>query len=83
MLAKKVALLARHYGVAAAITERLSIGAHDHGKGRRFNRLVNQCWFRKGFLEPLLRWLEEAGIAHAEVNPAYSSMIGNRFWAIP
>ena len=80
MLAKKVALLARHYGVAAAITERLSIGAHDHGKGRRFNRLVNQCWFRTGFLQPLLRRLEEAGIAHAEVNPAYSSMIGNRFW---
>jgi hypothetical protein len=59
----------------------LSIAAKDHGKGRRFNRLVNQCWFRTGLLQPLLRRLEEAGIRHAEVNPAYSSLIGNKLWA--
>jgi len=81
VIAKMLAVLARHHGAAVAVTERLSIGTKDHGKGRSFNRLLNQCWFKAGLLEPLLRRLNEAGIAHAEVNPAYSSLIGNRFWA--
>ncbi len=81
VIAKKLALLARHHGAAVAVTERLSIGVRDHGKGRCFNRLVNKCWFKAGLLLPLLRRLNESGIAHAEVNPAYSSLIGNRFWA--
>ena len=81
LIAKEVALLARHYRAAAAVTERLSIGAKDHGKGRRFNRLLNQCWFRAGLLQPLFRRLKEAGIEHAEVDPAYSSLIGNKLWA--
>jgi hypothetical protein len=62
-------------------TERLQIPARDHGRGRRFNRLLNQFWFKQGFLSPLIRRLEEAGLRHAEVNPAYSSRIGNEFWA--
>ena len=81
LIAKEVALLARHHRAAAAVTERLTLGAKDHGKGRRFNRLLNQCWFRSGLLQPLLRRLEEAGIKHAVVNPAYSSLIGNKIWA--
>ena len=81
VIAKELALLARHHSVRAVVTERLSIAAKDHGKGRGFNRLVNQCWFRTGLVQPLLRRLEEAGIRHAEVNPAYSSLIGNKLWA--
>jgi hypothetical protein len=81
LLAKRVASLARHHGAAAVVTERLSLGGKDHGRGRRFNRLINQCWFRTGLLQPLLRRLEEAGIGHVEAEPAYSSLIGNRFWA--
>ncbi len=76
VLPKEIVSLARHYEVAAVVFEKLSLGAKDHGKGRRFNRLVNQCWFRAGFLQPLLRRIEEAGFAHHEVNPAYSSLIG-------
>jgi IS605 OrfB family transposase len=81
VIAKELAMIAQHYGAATAVTEHLTIGAKDHGKGRRFNRLVNRCWFRMGFLQPLLRRLEEAGIAHTEVNAAYSSLIGNKLWA--
>jgi len=81
ILAKKVALLAKHYQVAAVITERLSIGPKDHGKGRRFNRLIDQVWFRRGLLEPLARRLAGAGVVHQEVNPAYSSKMGNLLWA--
>ena len=81
LIAKRLALLGRHYRAATGVTERLSLGPKDHGKGRRFNRLVNLCWFRAGLLQPLLRWLNEAGIGHAEVNPAYSSLIANKLWA--
>jgi IS605 OrfB family transposase len=81
LIAKELSTLARHYRAAAVVTERLSMGAKDHGKGRRFNRLLNQCWFKAGLLQPLLRRLDEAGLAHAEVNPAFSSQIGNKFWA--
>ncbi len=83
LLAQKVALLARHHRVSCAVTERLTFGARDHGKGRRFNRLINQVWFRQGFLEPLQRRLAAHGIARDEVNPAYSSKIGNALWADP
>jgi hypothetical protein len=70
ILAKKAAILAKHYLVCAAVTERLNLGPKDYGKGRRFNRLINQVWFRKALLQPLLRRLEAAGVPHAEVNPA-------------
>src|ERR1017187_7615384 len=81
VLAKKVAFLATHHRVCAAARERLVLGPGDHGKGRRFNRLINQVWFRRGLLEPLTRRLAAAGIAQIEVNPAYSSKLGNHLWA--
>jgi len=81
ILAKKVTLVAKHYRVSSFVKERLTIGAKDHGKGRQFNRLINQVWFRRGLLEPLERRLEQAGVAQAEMNPAFSSKIGNHLWA--
>ena len=81
ILSKKATLLAKHYRVSAVITERLTIGPKDHGKGRRFNRLINKVWFRRGLLEPMARRLSAAGIIHTEVNPAFSSKLGNLLWA--
>jgi|CZKI01.1.fsa_nt_gi hypothetical protein len=81
ILAKKVAVLAKHHRVCAVVTERLALGPKDHGKGRRYNRLINQVWLRRGLLEPLTRRLAGAGIAHAEENPAFSSKLGNHLWA--
>jgi hypothetical protein len=81
ILAKKVSLLAKHHRVSAGVTERLNLGPRDHGNGRRFNRLINQAWFRRGLLEPLLRRLAVSGIPHFEVNPAFSSKLGNHFCA--
>jgi hypothetical protein len=81
ILAKKVAFLATRHRVCAVARERLVLGPGDHGKGRRFNRMINQVWFRRGLLEPLTRRLEAAGILQIEVNPAYSSKLGNHLWA--
>ena len=81
ILAKEVEILARHHQVSAFVTERLTIAPKDHSKGRRFNRLVNQVWFRRGLLEPLARRLGAAGVIPTQVNPAFSSKIGNTLWA--
>jgi hypothetical protein len=81
LIAKKVSLLAAHHQVSCVLTERLKIAPQDHGKGRAFNRLINRVWFRHGFLGPFRRRLDSLGIAYAEVNPAFSSKIGNALWA--
>ena len=82
-MAKEITALATHLQCSALITERLNIETADHGKGRSFNRAVNNRWTRKGFVLPLVRRLEHAGIEHIEVNPAYSSKIGNLVWGWP
>ncbi len=82
-IAKEIVGLADHFQCGAVVTEHLNIGTGDHGKGRSFNRAVNNQWTRKGFILPLVRRLENAGIRHMEVNPAYSSKIGNLLWGWP
>jgi IS605 OrfB family transposase len=77
LLAKEVVSLAAHYQCHAVVTESLGIETKDHEKGKSFNRAVNNYWARKSLLLPLVRRLEDAGIKHQEVNPAYSSKIGN------
>ncbi|MGO8929557.1 MAG: hypothetical protein ACLQU3_22045 [Limisphaerales bacterium] len=82
-MAKEITALAAHFQCRAVITEHLNIETQDHGKGRSFNRAVNNQWTRRGFVLPLVRRLERAGIRHVEVNPAYSSKIGNLVWGWP
>ena len=79
-IAKEIQKVAVHYRCGTVASERLNIANQDHGKGKSFNRAVNNQWTRRGFIVPLLRRLECVGIKHAEVNPAYSSKIGNKLW---
>jgi hypothetical protein len=67
-MAKEIVALAAHFQCSAVITEHLNIQSQDHGKGRSFNRAVNNQWTRKGFVLPLVRRLETAGLRHMEVN---------------
>lgn len=82
-IAKEITDLAVHFQCSVVVTEHLNIETADHGKGCSFNRAVNNQWSRKGFILPLIRRLEHAGIGHVEVNPAYSSKIGNLVWGWP
>ena len=82
-MAREIAGLAEHFQCCRVVTERLNIETKDHDKGKSFNRAVNNQWTRKGFILPLIRRLEYSGIEHAEVNPAYSSKIGNLLWGWP
>ena len=79
VLARRIAQIGVRQKAGTVVTERLNL--RPRSKGRGFNRLVHRCWFRNGFVQPLRRRLEESGLAHREVNPAYSSLIGNGLWA--
>ena len=49
----------------------------NHGKGRNYNRLVNNNWNRTQLLQNVRKRCNIAGLNFVEVNPAYSSYIGN------
>jgi len=82
-MAKEMVALAVHYGCSWVVTEHLNIESADHGKGKSFNRAVNNQWTRRGFSLPLVRRLQHAGLRHGEVNPAYSSKMGSLLWGWP
>ena len=57
--------------------EDLNIESKDSGKGKRFNRLVNNQWNRNGFINNLEKRCNIFGIKLLKVKPEYSSFIGN------
>lgn len=57
--------------------EDLSIKSKNHNKGKNFNRNVNNKWNRQDFIGFLKRKAKLFGIKLYEINPAYSSIIGN------
>jgi len=76
-VAKRLSVLAAHYRCALFSMEALDVRSKDHGKGRRYNRLVNGMWNRARVADALRRRCRVLGIRVAEVNPAYSSFVGN------
>ena len=66
-----------HYKCSQFIVEDLSIQSKDHLKGAKFNRLVNNCWNRQRVIQSIKKNCFIFGITLKEVNPAYSSIIGN------
>jgi len=75
-VAKQIAKIARHYHCEAVGVEKLSIKNKNHGKGRTFNRKVNNLWNRVKFFNNLKKWLNILDIRHQEIVPEYSSLIG-------
>ena len=63
--------------------ENLSIKNKNHGKGRNFNRLVNNRWNRNYILNQLVKRTNIEGITLKQINPAYSSIIGNIVYELP
>jgi hypothetical protein len=55
----------------------IKIHLKDHSKGRAFNRLVNNCWNRQKIIQKIKKDCFIFSISLKEVNPAYSSVIGN------
>ena len=66
-----------YYKVQLFSIEDLSIKSKDSGKGKRFNRLVNNQWNRNSFVNNLEKRCNIFGIKLLKVKPDYSSFIGN------
>lgn len=57
--------------------EELSIESKDHKKGNKFNRLINNRWNRNKLISNLRKRCNLYSIEFIQINPAYSSFIGN------
>ena len=68
--------ICRRYRVSAVGYEELVMPASDKGKGRRFNREVNNEWCRDHFVNSLRKHMALIGCRCLEIAPQYSSFIG-------
>lgn len=73
----KIIRLCKHYKVSKITVEELSIKSSDKHKGRNYNKLCNNVWNRSITVPNLRLLCSIYGIDFEEVNPAYSSFVGN------
>ena len=57
--------------------EDLNIKSSDLNKGKRFNKLVNNSWYRNAFVNNLTKRCNIHNIKLLKLKPEYSSFIGN------
>ena len=65
-----------HYKVSHFVTEELSF-KHNETQPKSFKRKTQNLWCREFQVELIQKYAERLGIIHLEVNPAYSSFVGN------
>jgi len=76
-VAKRLVGLGIRYGVEVFGVEGLSIKIGDKGKGRSYNRLVNNRWLRNLLVYNIEKRCQAHGIIFQEVKPEYTSFLGN------
>lgn len=76
-IAKQIIEKCKHFKVGKFGTEDLSFKVGDSGKGKGFNRLTKNKWKREALISALKKQCLLTGIDFIEVNPAYSSVVGN------
>lgn len=73
----KLIRICKHYKVSKICVEELNISSSNKGKGKTFNRLCNNQWNREVTISNLKVLTSTYGIELVEVNPIYSSFVGN------
>jgi IS605 OrfB family transposase len=68
---------ARHYRCELFCIEDLTMASNDKGKGKKYNRLVNNLWNRNKFVGNIRKRCNVYGIRVMDVIPQYSSFVGN------
>ena len=68
--------LAKHYRCELVVFEKLNIKSQDFSRGRKVNRLINNCWNRTKLLQNLIKRSVIEGTRYLGVVAAYSSFIG-------
>ena len=66
-----------HYKCSTFGFEKLTIKNSEKGKGKKYNRLVNNQWLRKPLIDNIKKRCALSGIKIFEIKPEYSSFIGN------
>lgn len=76
-ICKEIQNLALYWKCKKICIEDLNIRSKQHNKGKNFNRLVNNKWNRNIIYSNLRKRCTLNNIQFVEVNPIYSSFIGN------
>ena len=76
-ISKKIASLAKTWNVKFVFLEDLDFKQKDAGLGKGFNRLTKNKWLKTLFQSQLIKRLDQTGIKHFKINPAYTSIVGN------
>ena len=76
-IAHRINKLVDYWKCSKLAIEDLSIKPKDQKKGKTFNRLSNNKWERSLFVDKLKMLSGIHGYEFVEVNPAYSSIVGN------
>ena len=76
-IAHDIANLVDYWKCDKVVLEDLNIRSSDKGHGKRFNRLCNNVWNRNLFVNKLKSLSLLCNFSLVEVNPCYSSFIGN------
>ena len=76
-VSKKLIRICLHYRCEMFATEDLDIRSKDSGRGRNYNRLVNNNWCRNSLELNLQKRCSIFDIKFLKVKPNYSSFVGN------
>lgn len=77
MAAKRLMDIVNHYGCSGFIKEELVFKIDGDDKSTETNRKIRNIWYRNLFTNCITRRCNESGVELIEVNPCYSSFIGN------
>lgn len=75
-IAKRLVGIAEHYRCEYFAHEKLDIESKDQGKGRKFNKLINNDWRRSRIINNLTKRCNILGIKVQPILPEYSSFVG-------
>ena len=78
---KSIFKYCKHFKVSAFVTEDLEF-KHDETTGKEFNRNTKNLWCRTHQTMLINKYTQNLGIRHIQVNPAYSSFIGNLLFGL-
>ena len=76
-IAHRLVKLCKHFRCELFSLENLSMKCSDKGRGKKFNRLVNNQWCRDVFVKQVEKMTKAMHIHLIKVKPEYSSFIGN------
>jgi len=76
-ISKSIEKIFKKWNCKFIFVEDLTIKSKQHGKGKKFNKMINNQWIRNKFINNLEKRINIYGGKLFKVNPAYSSFIGN------